>query len=38
MAKRMNAKTTEIKASHVSYISNASQIAKIIESAAASIG
>ena len=36
MAKRMNAKTTEIKASHVSYISNPSQIAKVIASAAAS--
>ena len=38
MAKRMNAKTTEIKSSHVSYISNPSQIAKVIESAAASVG
>jgi pimeloyl-ACP methyl ester carboxylesterase len=36
MAKRMNAKTTELKASHVSYISNAPQIAKVVESAAAS--
>lgn len=38
MAKRMDAKTTEIKASHVSFISNPSQIAKVIESACASIG
>jgi pimeloyl-ACP methyl ester carboxylesterase len=38
MAKRMGAKTTEIKASHVSFISNPLQIAKVIESAAASIG
>ena len=38
MAKRMNAKTTEIKSSHVSYISNPSQIAKVIESAATSVG
>ena len=38
MAKRMGAKTKEIKASHVSFISNPSQIAKVIESAAASIG
>jgi pimeloyl-ACP methyl ester carboxylesterase len=37
MAKRMNAKTTEIQSSHVSYISNPSQIAKVIESAASSI-
>jgi pimeloyl-ACP methyl ester carboxylesterase len=37
MAKRMEAKTTEIKASHVSFISNPAPIAKIIESAAASI-
>ena len=36
MAKRMNAKTSEIQASHVSYISNPSQIAKVIASAAAS--
>jgi pimeloyl-ACP methyl ester carboxylesterase len=34
MAKRMGAKTTEIKASHVSFISNPSVIAKVIESAA----
>ena len=38
MAKRMGAKTKEIKASHVSFISNPSQIAKVIESAVASIG
>jgi hypothetical protein len=38
MAKRINARTTEIKAIHVSYISNRSQIAKVIESAAVSIG
>lgn len=37
MAKRMDAKTREIKASHVSFISNPSEIAKVIESAAASI-
>jgi len=37
MAKRMNAKTKELKASHVSFISNAPEIAKVIESAAASI-
>lgn len=37
MAKRMGAKTKEIKASHVSFISNPSEIAKVIESAAASI-
>jgi len=35
MAKRMNAKTKELKASHVSFISNAPEIAKVIESAAA---
>jgi len=38
MAKRMGAKTKEIKASHVSFISNPSEVAKVIESAAASIG
>ena len=38
MAKRMGAKTREIKASHVSFISNPSEISKVIESAAASIG
>jgi pimeloyl-ACP methyl ester carboxylesterase len=37
MAKRMNAKTEELKASHVSFISNPDEIAKVIESAAASI-
>jgi pimeloyl-ACP methyl ester carboxylesterase len=37
MAKRMNAKTTEIKASHVGFISNPSEIAKVIGAAAASI-
>ena len=37
MAKRMNAKTKELKASHVSFISNAPEIAKVIESAAAPI-
>jgi pimeloyl-ACP methyl ester carboxylesterase len=36
MAKRMGAKTKEIKASHVSFISNPSEIAKVIESAVAS--
>ena len=36
MAKRMRAKTKEIKASHVSFISNPSEIAKVIESAVAS--
>jgi len=34
MARRMNAKTKELKASHVSFISNAPEIAKVIESAA----
>lgn len=38
MAKRMGAKTKELKASHVSFISNPSEIAKVIESAAASTG
>jgi pimeloyl-ACP methyl ester carboxylesterase len=38
MAKRMGAKTKEIKASHVSFISNPSEIAKVIESACASTG
>ena len=38
MAKRMGAKTKEIKASHVSFISNPSEIARVIESAAASVG
>ncbi len=36
MAKRMGAKTKEIKASHVSFISNPSEIAKVVESAVAS--
>ena len=36
MAKRMGAKTKELKASHVSFISNPSEISKVIESAAAS--
>jgi len=34
MAKRMNAQTKEIKASHVGFISNPSEIAKVIEAAA----
>lgn len=34
-AKRMNAKTTEIKASHVVFISHAGEVARIIEQAAA---
>ncbi len=34
MAKRMNAKTKELKASHVSFISNPTEIAKVIEAAA----
>ena len=38
MAKRMNAQTKEIKASHVGFISNPSEIARVIESAAASVG
>jgi hypothetical protein len=38
MAKRMGAKTTEIKASHVSFISSPSVVAKVITLAAASIG
>ena len=38
MAKRMGAKIKEVKASHVSFISNPSEIAKVIESAAASVG
>jgi pimeloyl-ACP methyl ester carboxylesterase len=33
MAKRIGAKTKEIKASHVSFISNPSEVAKVIESA-----
>ncbi len=37
MAKRMGAKTKEIKASHVSFISNPPEISKVIESAVASI-
>jgi len=37
MAKRMNAQTKEIKASHVGFISNPSEIAKVIEAAAWSI-
>ena len=36
MAKRIGARITEIKASHVSFISNPSEIAKVIEAAAAS--
>src|SRR5690349_1030875 len=36
MAKRMGAKIKELKASHVSFISNPSEISKVIESAAAS--
>lgn len=38
MATRIGATTKEIKASHVSHISNPSEIAKVIKSAAASIG
>ncbi len=38
MAKRMGAETKEIKASHASFISQPSQIAKTIREAAASIG
>jgi hypothetical protein len=34
MAKRIGARTTEIKASHVSFISNPDEIAKVIEAAA----
>jgi pimeloyl-ACP methyl ester carboxylesterase len=37
MAKRMNAETTEINASHVSFLSQPKVIAKIIETAAAKI-
>ncbi len=37
MAKRMGAKIKEIKASHVSFISNPAEIARVIESAAASV-
>ena len=37
MGKRMGAKTKEIKASHVSSISNPSEISKVIESAVAAI-
>jgi len=37
MAKRMNAHTTEIEASHVSFISQPAKIVKIIEEAAASL-
>jgi pimeloyl-ACP methyl ester carboxylesterase len=35
MAKRMGAKTTEIKASHVPFISHPSEVVKLIEAAAA---
>jgi pimeloyl-ACP methyl ester carboxylesterase len=35
MAKRMGAKTTEIKASHVAFISHPSEVVKMIEAAAA---
>jgi pimeloyl-ACP methyl ester carboxylesterase len=35
MAKRMGAKTTEIKASHVAFISHPSEVVKLIETAAA---
>ncbi len=34
MAKRINAKTTEIKASHVSFLSHPNEVAKLIEAAA----
>jgi len=34
MAKRMGAQTKEIKASHVGFISNPSEVAKVIEAAA----
>jgi len=37
MAKRMNAQTTEINASHVSFLSQPKAIVKIIEAAAAKI-
>jgi hypothetical protein len=36
MAKRIGAQTREIKASHVSFISNPTEIVKVIEAAAAS--
>jgi hypothetical protein len=35
MANRMGAKTTEIKASHVPFISHPSEVVKMIEAAAA---
>jgi len=38
MAKRIGAKTHEIKSSHVSHISNPSEVAKVIKTAASSIG
>jgi len=37
-AKRMGAKTTEVKASHVAFISHASEVTKLIEDAAMSAG
>jgi hypothetical protein len=35
MAKRIGAETKEIKASHVSFISNPAKVAKLVEAAAA---
>ena len=37
MAKRIGAQTKELKASHVSFISNPNEIARVIETAAASV-
>ena len=37
MAKRANAKTVEVNASHVAYMSHPEETAKLIEEAAASV-
>jgi len=38
MAKRMNARTVEVKSSHVAYMSHAKEAAQLIEEAATSVG
>ena len=38
LAKRMGAKTTEIKSSHVSFFSNSAEVARLIEQAARAAG
>jgi pimeloyl-ACP methyl ester carboxylesterase len=38
MAKRMNAKTVEVKSSHVAYMSHPKETAQLIEEAATSVG